>query len=55
MPYGPKFLVEKIECRNHLLRNLGQKISGLIKNTKYPVHLRTFINNKQKFTNSDQQ
>jgi len=48
MPYGPKFLVEKIECRNHLLRNLGQKISGLIKNTKYPVHLRTFINNQAK-------
>ena len=48
MPYGPKFLVEKIECRNHLLRNLGLKITGLIKNTKYPIHLRTFINNQAK-------
>jgi len=48
MPYGPKFFIEKIECRNHLLRNLGQKITGLIKNTKYPIHLRTFINNQVK-------
>lgn len=48
MPYGPNFFIEKIECRNHLLRNLGQKISYLVKNTKYPVNLRKFLNNKVK-------
>lgn len=48
LPYGPKLLVDKIECRNHILRNLGQKISQLTKNTKYPVHLRNLLNQKQK-------
>ncbi|KAL4097751.1 hypothetical protein QTP88_022473 [Uroleucon formosanum] len=48
LPYGPKLLVDKIECRNHILKNLGQKISQLIKNTKYPVHLRNLLNQKQK-------
>lgn len=43
MPYGPQFLIEKIECRNHILRNYGQKLINLTKNTKYPCFLRKFI------------
>lgn len=43
MPYGPTRLVEKIECRNHLLRNFSTKISAISKNTKFPILLRQFI------------
>jgi len=43
MPYGPTFRVQKIECRNHLLRNYGTKLSLLTKNTKYPIHLRKHV------------
>lgn len=31
LPYGPHFLVEKIECRNHMLRNYMQKLSAIAK------------------------
>jgi len=48
LPYGLKLLVDTIECRNHILRNLGQKISQLTKNTKYLVYLRNLLNQKQK-------
>lgn len=40
MPYGPSLIIQKIECRNHLLRNYGTKLSALTKNTKIPIHLR---------------
>lgn len=30
------------------MRNLGQKLSGLVKNTKYPIHIGTFLNNQIK-------
>jgi len=43
MPYGPTFLVEKIECRNHILRNYGQKIMNLTRNTEYPGFIQKFI------------
>ncbi|KAL4123428.1 hypothetical protein QTP88_015606 [Uroleucon formosanum] len=43
IPYGPTRLVEKIECRNHLLRNFSTKIAAVTKNTKFPVLLRQFI------------
>lgn len=43
MPYGPMLLVEKIECRNHILRNYGQKLMGITKKTDYPCYLRKFI------------
>jgi len=43
MPYGPNFKVKKIECRNHLLRNYGMKMSA--KKTVYPVIIRKFITN----------
>ncbi|CAI6362268.1 unnamed protein product [Macrosiphum euphorbiae] len=43
MPYGPTFLIEKIECRNHILRNYGQKIMHLTRKTEYPGFIRKFI------------
>lgn len=49
-PYGPNFTIEKIECRNHLLRNYGTKLAMIGKNTKYPTHLRKHIlNNAKRF------
>jgi len=42
MPYGPMLLVETIECGNHILRNYGQKLMGLIKKTDYPCYFRKF-------------
>lgn len=46
-PYGPTFIIEKIECRNHLLRNYLNKISEISKDSKFPIALR------KKITNSD--
>ncbi|XP_050063239.1 uncharacterized protein LOC126552568 [Aphis gossypii] len=43
LPYGPRLLVEKIECRNHILRNYGQKLMALTKKTLYPCYIRKFI------------
>ncbi|KAK5645076.1 hypothetical protein RI129_006376 [Pyrocoelia pectoralis] len=45
-PYGPTFLIKKIECRNHLLRNYINKLSDLTKDTKYPVALRKKLSNR---------
>lgn len=44
MPYGSSLLIEKIECRNHILRNYGQKLLGITKKTEYPCFIRKFIN-----------
>ncbi|CAI6355909.1 unnamed protein product [Macrosiphum euphorbiae] len=43
MPYGPEFKIQKIECRNHLLRNYGMKMSALSKKIEYPAIIRKFI------------
>ncbi|KAE9543065.1 hypothetical protein AGLY_002976 [Aphis glycines] len=43
MPYGPEFIIQKIECRNHLLRNYGMKMSVLSKKIEYPAIIRKFI------------
>ncbi|CAH1721716.1 unnamed protein product [Aphis gossypii] len=43
MPYGPRLLVKKIECRNHLLRNYGTKLAAMTTNTKYPILLRKHV------------
>jgi len=43
LPYGPDFKIQKIECRNHLLRNYGMKLKALSKKTEYPVVIRKFI------------
>lgn len=53
MPYGPSLLIQKIECRNHLLRNYGTKLSALTKNTAYPIHVRKHIkSNLLRFRNA---
>jgi len=43
MPYGPRLLIKKIECRNHLLRNYGTKLAAMTTNTKYPISLRKHV------------
>lgn len=43
LPYGPHFLVEKIECRNHMLRNYMQKLTTIAKKTNFPIEIRKFI------------
>lgn len=42
-PCGPNFYIQKIECRNHLLRNYASKLSTLAKNSKYPLRVRKYI------------
>lgn len=34
LPYDPHFKVQKIDCRNYLLRNSGQKLLALTKRTE---------------------
>ncbi|KAL4153670.1 hypothetical protein QTP88_001503 [Uroleucon formosanum] len=43
LPYGPNFLIQKIECRNHLLRNYCQKLTAAAKKCIYPINVRRFI------------
>lgn len=43
LPYGSCFMIEKIECRNHLLRNYCQKLTVVAKLTQYPIILRKHI------------
>lgn len=43
LPYGPGLRVEKIECRNHMLRNYSQKMSALTKRTEFPIVIRKKI------------
>lgn len=43
LPYGPGLRVEKIECRNHMLRNYSQKMSALAKRTEFPIGIRKKI------------
>ncbi|KAF0748505.1 YqaJ domain-containing protein [Aphis craccivora] len=43
LPYGPSLRVEKIECRNHMLRNYSQKMSALTKRTEFPIAIRKKI------------
>lgn len=43
LPYGPGLRVEKIECRNHMLRNYSQKMSALTKRTEFPILIRKKI------------
>ncbi|XP_060859447.1 uncharacterized protein LOC132936703 [Metopolophium dirhodum] len=53
MPYGPKFHIQKIECRNHMLRNYGTKLSLLAKNIRYPyLNLRNIQSNIITFRNA---
>lgn len=43
MPYGNDFIIQKIECKNHLLRNFSTKLSALAKQTEYPISIRKHI------------
>lgn len=43
LPYSSHFMIEKIECRNHLLRNYCQKLTNVAKLTQYPIILRKHI------------
>lgn len=43
-PY-PNHIVEKIECRNHILRNFCNKLRTLTKDTKYSLAHRKTLNN----------
>lgn len=38
-PY-PNYTVQKIECRNHVMRNMCNKLRALYKETKYPLEFR---------------
>ncbi|KAJ8879228.1 hypothetical protein PR048_019834 [Dryococelus australis] len=37
MPCGPNIMVEKVECKNHVLHDYCHKLTALTKNTKLPV------------------
>ena len=37
LPYCQALRVEKIECRNHLLRNYSQKMTALTKNPNFQL------------------
>lgn len=43
LPYGQSLRVEKIECRNHLLRNYSKKMMALCKRTDFPIDIRKKI------------
>ncbi|KAJ8865594.1 hypothetical protein PR048_033114 [Dryococelus australis] len=43
MPYGPNLMVEKEECKNHVLRNYCHKLTDLTRNTKFPVTSRNIL------------
>lgn len=50
LPYGSNFPIEKIECRNHMLRNFVQKITNTATKTNFPISLRKFVlNNLMRF------
>jgi len=45
LPYGSSLRVQKIECRNHLLRNYSKKIMALSKRTDLPIEIGKKIRN----------
>lgn len=44
-PYGPNFYIQKIECRNHVLRNFCNKMKEIVKVPKMDAKVRTFLKN----------
>lgn len=42
-PYGPNFFIEKIQCRNHILRNYLNKIRELLKYSKVNPIVKNFL------------
>lgn len=45
-PY-PHVTVEKVECRNHILRNLCNKLQSLQTDTKFPINMRKLITKRR--------
>lgn len=43
LPYDQALRVEKIECRNHLLRNYSKKMMALTKRSDMPIDIRKKI------------
>ncbi|KAJ8882925.1 hypothetical protein PR048_014764 [Dryococelus australis] len=43
MPYSPNLMVEKVECKNHVLRNYCHKLTDLTNNRKLPVTSRNLL------------
>lgn len=41
--YGPNFFIQKIECKNHLIRNYVTKLTALAKMSKYPLRVRKYM------------
>jgi len=39
-PYGPAVWVDKVECRNHILRNMDKHFRNLLCQTSYPLERR---------------
>ncbi|KAK5642243.1 hypothetical protein RI129_008410 [Pyrocoelia pectoralis] len=42
-PYGPMYYVQKIECRNHVLRNYCNKIREISKIPRTDIEIRNFL------------
>jgi hypothetical protein len=45
MPYGPHCFIEKIECRNHIMRNYCNKIREIGKMPRVDFQIRNFLRN----------
>lgn len=44
--YGPQYVILKIECKNHLIRNYVNKLKELQKNTAYPITDRKLLESR---------
>lgn len=42
-PYGPTYFIQKIECRNHVLRNFCTKIREISKTPRSDMSIRNFL------------
>ncbi|KAF5292500.1 hypothetical protein FQR65_LT01644 [Abscondita terminalis] len=42
-PYGPSYFVQKIECRNHILRNFCNRVKDLTNRPKVLPAIKTFL------------
>ncbi|KAJ8875507.1 hypothetical protein PR048_023402 [Dryococelus australis] len=43
MLYGPNLMAEKVECKNHVVRNYCHKLTDLTRNTKFPLTFRNIL------------
>lgn len=47
MPYGPDYVIDKIECRDIVLRTYGTKLAAIVKNKSYPIVITRHIQMNQ--------